>query len=197
MKKYPIKRFFYDVETTGVNWRRNSIHQLAAWIEVDSVVVEKLNLFIKPHEKADIEDRALATSNVTKEQIMQYPSMEPQFMVLKTTLAKYVDAYDKKDKFFFVGFKNASFDDDFLKKYFELMGSQFFFYFFPSSIDVSVLAAQYLINTRHSMPSFKLHRVAKTLGIEVDDTRLHEADYDLQLMREVYHIVSKFEESLF
>ena len=102
MKKYPIKRFFYDVETTGVNWRRNSIHQLAAWIEIDGIVVEKLNLHIRPHEKADIEDRALAISNVTKEQIMQYPSMESQFKVLKDTLEKYVDAYDKKDKFFFV-----------------------------------------------------------------------------------------------
>lgn len=197
MKKYPIKRFFYDVETTGVNWRRNSIHQLAAWMEVDGVVVEKLNLHIRPHANADTDDSALAISNVTKEQVMQYPTMELQFKVIKDTLAKYVDPFDKKDKFFFVGFKNASFDDDFFKKYFELMGSKFFFYFFPSSIDVSVLATQYLINVRHEMPSFKLHRVAKTLGIEVDDTRLHEADYDLQLTREVYYVVSKFEESLF
>lgn len=192
-----IKRFFFDVETTGVNSKRNSIHQLAAYIEIDGDVVEILNLKIKPHPKAEIEDEAMQVGKVTREQIMEYPPMEDQFAILKSTLLKYINPYNKADKFFLVGFKNASFDDDFLKMYFDLMGSKFWFYFYANSIDVSCLASQYLINTRSTMPSFKLHRVAKTLGITVDETKLHDAEYDVHLTREIYYIVSKFEESLF
>jgi DNA polymerase-3 subunit epsilon len=47
------------------------------------------------------------------------------------------------------------------------------------------------------MPSFKLSRVAKTLGIEVDEDRLHDADYDVYLTREIYKTVSRIEENLF
>lgn len=195
--KPQIKRFFYDTETTGLNWRRCSIHQLSAYIEIDGVVVEKINLHIRPHDKAEIADEALRVSGVTREQIQAYEPMDVQFRKLIEVLYKYVDPFNKQDKFFMVGFKNASFDDDFLKKYFDLMKTGFWLYFFPSSIDVSVLAAQYLIKTRYSMPSFKLSRVAKTLGIEVDDSKLHDADYDVHLTREIYQVVSRIEENLF
>lgn len=197
MKQHKIKRFFYDTETTGVNYRRCSIHQLSAIIEIDGEVVETLNMFIKPHPNAEITQEALNVGGVTEEQIQAYPSMEEQFKVLTKTLDKYVDKFDKTDKFFFVGFKNASFDDEFLKKYFDLMKTGFWLYFWPSSIDVSVLAAQYLINIRHTMPSFKLHRVAKTIGITVDDEKLHDALYDVELTRAVYQTVSKIEQNLF
>ena len=192
-----IKRFFYDTETTGTNWRRCSIHQLAAFIEIDGVVVEKIDMKFSPHENALIEDGALEVGKVTLEQIQAYPNWRLQFIELKKILAKYVNPFDKTDKFFFVGFKNASFDDDFMKKLFDLNDTGFWLYFWPSSIDVSVLAAQYLINIRHTMPSFKLHRVAKTLGIPVEDEKLHDAFYDVELTKAVYEVVSKFEENLY
>lgn len=195
--KGKIKKFFYDSETTGVNFRQNSIHQLTFWIEIDGEVLEKVNLNIAPHPKAIIEDEALKISGVTKEQILAYPNQEAQFKVMMEVIKKYVDPFSKGDKLFMIGFKNASFDDDFLKKYFELMNSKFFLYFYASTIDVSCLAAQYLMNIRSTMPSFKLHRVAKTLGIEVDDEQLHDASYDVYLTREIYKIVSKFEANIF
>lgn len=192
-----IKKFFYDVETTGLDYKRCSIHQLTAWVEIDGVIVEKLNLHMKPHTKATIEPEALAVSKVTLEEIQAYPEFEAQMTVLITMLRKYVNPYSKGDKMFMIGFKNASFDDDFLKKAFDLYKSKFFFYFYASSIDVSCLAAQYLMNIRSSMPSFKLSRVAKTVGIHVEDENLHDANYDVFLTREVYNVVSKIEENIF
>ena len=193
-----IKKFFYDVETTGTDYKRNSIHQFSAWIEIDGEVIDKINLYIKPHPKAIIEQEAMGICGVTEEQIQAYPPMEEQFKIIIEVLKKYVDPFEKGNKFFMIGFKNASFDDDFLKKYFDLMGYKFFLYFYASSIDVSCLAAEFLLKQRSSMPSFKLHRVAKTLGIDVDDTRLHDSDYDLYLTREVYKIVTENkQESLF
>lgn len=192
-----IKKFFYDVETTGLDHKRCSIHQLTAWIEIDGVVVEKLNLLMKPHPKAEITTEALAVGKVTEEQIQAYPPFEDQMSILIATLRKYVNPYGKGDKMFMIGFKNASFDDDFLKKAFSLFKSEFFFYFYASTIDVSCLAAQYLMNIRSTMPSFKLSRVAKTVGIHVDDENLHDANYDVFLTREVYNVVSKIEENIF
>jgi DNA polymerase-3 subunit epsilon len=192
-----IKKFFYDVETTGLDYKRCSIHQLTAWIEIDGIIVEKLNLHMRPHPKASITHEALAVGKVTEEQIQAYPLFEDQMSILLSTLKKYVNPYSKGDKMFMIGFKNASFDDDFLKKAFSLYKSEFFFYFYASTIDVSCLAAQYLMNIRSTMPSFKLARVAKTVGITVEDENLHDAEYDVFLTREVYNVVSKIEENLF
>jgi len=185
-----IKRFFFDVETTGTNFRRCSIHQLSYIIEIDGVIIEEGDLRMRPHEKALIEPEAMQVGNVTEEQIRAYPDFKEQFKVLQSILLKYVDKYDKTSKFFMIGFKNASFDDDYLKKLFDLCDSKFFLYFYPSSIDVSVLAAQYLIYERGSMPSFKLKRVAMHLGIEVDASKLHDANYDTYLTREIYRIIT-------
>ena len=46
------------------------------------------------------------------------------------------------------------------------------------------------------MPSFKQQRVAKELGVQVDDSRLHDALYDVNLTREIYRIVTGLEMEL-
>ena len=188
-----ILKMFYDTETTGLDYKKCSIHQFSAMFEVDGVVVETLDLRLKPHDKATYEDGAFKTHGITKEQMDLYPPWQEQFKVIKKTLLKYVDPFGK-DKFFLVGFKNASFDDDFLKMLFDLSDDKFWFYFFASSIDVSCLAAEYLEERRAEMPSFKLTRVAKTLGLYVDDSKAHDGLYDCELTRQIYRIVTGREE---
>ena len=63
-------------------------------------------------------------------------------------------------------------------------------------MDVRVLAGQYLQERRSSMPSFKLPRVAIEVGIEVDENKLHDAEYDIYLTREIYRIVTGLEVEL-
>jgi DNA polymerase-3 subunit epsilon len=187
-------KMFYDTETTGLDYKKCSIHQFSAIIEVDDTVVQSINLHMRPHDKAVYEDGALATHGITKETMLKYPAWQDQFKVLKHTILKYASPFDKEKKIHLVGFKNASFDDDFFKMLFDLADDKFWFYFFASSIDVSCLAAEYLLDRRAKMPSFKLHRVAKTLGIYVDDTRLHDGVYDCELTRQIYRIVTRREE---
>jgi DNA polymerase III subunit epsilon len=52
-----------------------------------------------------------------------------------------------------------------------------------------VLASNYLKAERHLIQDFKLKTVAKHLGIEVDETKLHDAKYDIYLTREIFNIV--------
>lgn len=178
-----------DVETTGTKHWQHCIHELACLVVVDNEIQESLDLKIRPHELAIIDEQTLKAGNVTLEQIQAYPHRSEQFNKFKALLGKYVDPYDSTDKFTLVGFKNASFDDEFLRNFFVLEDGNFGSYFWANSIDVSCLAAQYLLPVRHTMPSFKLSRVAKWQNIPVLEESLHTALYDCELTWEVYQCV--------
>lgn len=181
------KLFFYDLETTGRFPTRNGIHQLAAIIEIDGVVVDTINYRIRPNPDAAISQEALQACGVTEEQIQSYTPMKEQFEQIRSVLREYVARYDPKDKMFLVGFNNIKFDNEFFRQFFDQCGdSSFDQYFWSNSIDVMVLASQHLIDVREDMPSFKLHRVATTLGIEVDKSMLHSAPYDVELTKQIY-----------
>lgn len=107
-------------------------------------------------------------------------------------LAKYVDKFNKKDKFFLVGYNNAAFDNQFLRGFFLQNGDVYFgSWFWANSIDVMVLASAYLAERRPEMENFKLSTVAKFLGVSVSDDSLHNALYDIELTRAVYDIVKR------
>ena len=187
-------KLFFDVETTGTDYRKHSIIQLAGMIEKDGKVVEEFNFLVKPHEKAQIDEAAMAVNKKTVEEIMQYPEMKEVHLRLLKILGKYVDKYEKSDKMWLVGFNNRAFDDTFLRMFFELNGDRFFnSWFWSDSLDVLSLASQYLLDRRAQMPSFKLKRVAKELGIPVSEDGLHDALYDVRLTRQIYRIVTRLE----
>jgi DNA polymerase-3 subunit epsilon len=179
------------VETTGVDFRKHSIIQLAGLVEIENKVVEGFNYQIKPHPKAKIEPKALSVNGTTEEEIMQYPEMSQQLTALKALLGRYIDPFNPKQKAHLVGYNNRYFDDPFLRKYFELCGDAFIgSWFWADTIDVLCLASEFLADQRTEMPSFKLTRVAKHLGLKVDDAQAHDALYDVRLTRQVYQIVT-------
>lgn len=189
-----IVKMFYDLETTGLEEGKHGIHHISGCIEVNDEVVEKFDFKVKPFPKAVIEPEALAVGKVTLEQIMAYEPMEKVYKKMLIMLGKYVDRYNPKEKIFLVGFNNAKFDDPHLRKWFEQNGDTFFgSWFYGEALDVRILAAQYLKDRRANMPSFKLVRVAKEIGIEVDEDKLHDAEYDIYLTREIYRIVTGLE----
>lgn len=187
-------KVFYDTETTGVNYKQNSIHQLSGYVDINNEIVEEFNFRIRPHQKAKIDPVALKIANVTEEQIMKYPFAEDVLECFEGVLGRYVNRYESGDKIHLVGYNNRSFDDHFLRMMFELCGNRFFnAWFWSDTIDVMVLASFYLRNRRSRMPSFKLSRVALELGIEIDESKLHDSMYDVELTRKIYRIVTGIE----
>ena len=185
------KLFFYDLETTGLKFWKNGIHQISGCIEIDGDVKEEFNFHVKPNPACVIEDEALDVSGVTLEQINAYPDMNVVYNQVKTMLSKYVNRYNKYDKFFLVGFNNAPFDNQFFRAFFVQNYDNYFgSYFWSSAIDVMVLAANHLKSTRHTMEDFKLKTVANTLGVTVDESKLHDALYDIYLTRAVYRKIN-------
>lgn len=185
-----MKLLFFDLETTGVNPGKNGIHQISGMIEIDGIEQERFNFNVQPNPKAVIEEQALAVAGVTREQVMAYPSMRDVYNQFVAMLGKYVDKYDKQDKFFLVGYNNASFDNQFLRGFFLQNGDNYFgSWFWANSIDVMVLASHHLAFRRQEMENFKLATVAKFMGIKVDDEALHDAFYDIYLTREIYKLM--------
>lgn len=187
-----MKVLFYDLETTGVLVNRHGIHQLSGMLVVDDVVKEKFDFKVQPNPKAEILQEALDVAGVTKEQIMAYPPMGQVYGQFVNMLSKYVDRYDKKDKMFLAGYNNSSFDNPFLRAWFIQNGDKYFgSWFWSNTIDVMVLATPYLASKREDMENFKQGTVAKALGIPVDDSKLHDALYDIEICKAIYDIVSR------
>lgn len=184
------KLFFFDLETTGVNPAKNGIHQIAGEIVVDDATKEKFNFKVRPNEKAVIEQAALDVAGVTREQILAYPPMEEVYLDLTQMLAKYVDKFNKSDKFFLAGYNNAAFDNQFLRGFFLQNGDMYFgSWFWSNSIDVMVLATQHLLEMRDRMDNFKLETVGRTLGLVNGDESFHDASFDITLTKAIYEYV--------
>lgn len=187
----PIKILYYDLETTGTDERKHGIHQIGCILEIDGKEVERHDYRVQPNPKAAIEPEALKVGNVTEEQIKAYEPMDVIYRRFTSMLAKYVDKYNPKDKIYLCGFNSADFDNRFLRAWFRQNGDSYFgSLFYGEDLDVRIMSAQYLLKRRANMPNFKLMSVAAELGIDVDETRLHDALYDIELTRACYRIVT-------
>jgi DNA polymerase III subunit epsilon len=145
-------------------------------------------LKIRPFESDIIEDEALKVGNVSRETIQSYDSPQTQKKAFDDILSKYVDKFNKSDKFHLAGYNNASFDNQFLRRFYEKCGDKYFgSNFWSDSIDVMVLASYKLQNKRSLIANFKLGTVASFCGIDVKEDGLHDALYDVILTRKIYY----------
>ena len=181
------KLFFYDLETTGTNHWKHGIHQISGCIIIDGVIKERFNLKMRPHTGCTIDTKALEVSNVTEQQILGYGEPSLAHKQLKEIMGKYVDPYNKKDKFHLVGYNISSFDNQFLRSFFSNNGDNYFgSWFWSDCIDVMVMASYLLRHVRHDMVNFKQSTVARHFGIPIDDSKLHDAEYDINVCIGIY-----------
>lgn len=184
------KLFFYDLETTGVKYWKNGIHQISGAVVIDGQIKEVFDFKVRPNDNALIEEEALKVGNVTKEQIMAYPTMKEVYSKIITMLSKYVDKFDKKDKFHLVGYNNASFDNQFFRAFFVQNNDVYFgSWFWSDSIDIMVMASFKLRKVRHELTDFKQSTVAKYFGIEIDESKLHDAKYDIEICIKIFKML--------
>lgn len=189
-----MKLFFFDLETTGTLYWKHGIHQIAGKIVIDGKEKERFNWKVRPNPKALIEPKALEVGGVTEEQIMVYPEMETVFKECITMMGKYVNKYQKpSNRFHMVGFNNTQFDNAFLKAWFAQNGESYFYsWFWYDSLDVMTMAAQRFAKTRHTLTSgFKLKDVSSYLGIKLEEDKLHDAMYDIDLTEQCFNKLYK------
>ena len=194
------KLIFIDVETTGVNPDCNGLTQLSGCVQIDDEVTESFDYFVRPFPQDIIENSALEVTGIDRRQFL--PPGHPEHLAvpgqvfedpkeiyvrMHTMFKNYVDQYDKSDKFQFIGYNAHSFDMPFMRKFWEKNGDRFFgSWFWYPCLDVMLVWAQILQPVRAELSNFKLATVAKHAGIDVDDSRLHDSQYDIELTRELW-----------
>lgn len=159
---------------------------MAMIIEIDGEIKEALDLDCKPFPNDVIMSSALEVIKKTEEELQAYQSPQTAHLALLNIMDKYVDRYDRTDKFWFIGY-NSHFDDQFLRQWFSKCGDKYYgSWFWWPPLDVAMFAADYLAPERATMPNFKLATVAGQLGIEVTEEDLHDATTDVVLTRDIY-----------
>ena len=190
----PVKNVFLDVETTGLYPTKHGIVQIGAYIEIDGAIKEIFNEFIKPFPSDKVEPSALAVNNLKVEDFVKPNFITPleakeRFCEL---LGKYVDRFNKSDKYQFIGYNSHTFDMQHMRAWFRKCGDKYFgSWFWNPSIDVMLIVAFILRNERHKLPNFKLNTVCKRLGLAWDETKAHDALYDIDMTRAAYHVLQE------
>lgn len=194
-----MKRCFIDVETTGLKPEQHGVWQIAAIVEIDGKVEDKFTLTFRPHYSTGWDKGA--------REIVPFDTFgrlesgcamlsDDAHEELKQRLSKHVDTYNRQDKFFFLAY-NAYFDWNFMQAFFTQHDDKYFGSLFAyPPIDIAALAAECLQDERLALPNFKLPTVARHFGIEIQDIRLHEAGYDVELAHGLYHAIRKVNETV-
>ena len=186
-----IKIAIVDVETTGMNPGEHTIWSLSASLHAGREKEELVNLHCRPIDGSVVDKEALEVGGVTEEQILAYPDPKVVRSQFEAALKRFVRNYNKTDKLYFVGY-NGRFDYDHVRAWWSHFEPKYFgSFFWHPPIDVMNLAATWFMGKRQHLPNFRLGTVARELGIEVDEDKLHGSDYDIsltvQMFRTLYH----------
>jgi len=180
------KVFWFDVETTGLDPMNQDIVQLAFIIEIDDNIVESQNLLMQPFNYVTIDLEALLKQGRTVEEIKTYPDPRKVYKDLISTLEKYVDRYNKLDKFHNAGY-NSKFDMDFLKQYFIKNGDPYFGSWFNYRA-IDPLPLLHILDGMGSvsLENYQLETVCKHFKIPLD---AHDALSDITATRELAKLI--------
>jgi len=185
------KFLWLDCETTGLDPKKNTVHQVAGEIVINGVSVEEFNLEMKPHDRAEIQKEALAVSNLTVEQVMARKMTSGEaYRNFDRMLCRHVNKYDKEDKFVFCAY-NSNFDAQFINEWYIKNKNKYFFglchggaYFDPLQL---ALLLEIKSGKRLFRPNRKLATVAKYFNVPLDNA--HDALADIRATREIAKIL--------
>ena len=179
------KIIFIDTETGGVNPEKAALIQLSGIIRIDKKDIEKFNFYIKPFENSEVNEKALEVQGRTLEELKteKYVEEKEVYKQFVNLLDKYVDKYDKKDKFIVAGY-NVRFDVDMLKAFFQRHGNNFLFSYLDSSM-LDPLYSIRLLQVAGILPVLennKLETWCKHFGIEL---KAHDSLEDVKATKKI------------
>lgn len=180
------KAFYIDVETTGLHPWHNDIIQIACLIEINGEVVEEYCANIKPFNPDNIEEQALQVTGLSREIIMSYPPPKVIYDQLLDLLGKYVNKFEKSDKFTPIAY-NGKFDCERLAAFFKKNDDRYYGSWFNWKI-VDPLALLYMMDykSKIALPNYKLSTVCQHFRIPL---QAHDALSDIKATRELWYLL--------
>lgn len=190
-----MKILFFDTETTGLDFERSAIIQFGAILDDFKLkLTTKLNIKIKPHEDALIEDAALEVNKTSREDLLSPDRVDHKAAYKEITdMCGFPRQVRPINRVFLCGYNILSFDIPMFYKMAHRSGDQYpHGKFHWPGIDIAPLAAFYLGKKRMDLPNFKLMTVAEALGIKIDLNEAHDALYDVEITRKMYYKLCKY-----
>jgi DNA polymerase-3 subunit epsilon len=188
-----MKILFYDLETTGIDYKQDAIIQFAGILtEINEInneisILDKFNYEMRPAAGKRIDLASLDINGYTLEQLKDFKSSNEIYIEFSNLLGKHCNKYNKLDKITLCGYNNLHFDNDFLRQWFIDNGDNYFgSWFWSNAIDVMSETGLYFLHYRPALNNFKLGTVAKFLDIETDDSALHDGFYDIKLTMKIF-----------
>jgi DNA polymerase-3 subunit epsilon len=181
-----MKIFYMDEETTGKDPVKHDIIQLAAIVEIDGKVMERFNMNCQPFDYSTVEQEALDVNGMTIEKLRTFPEPIELYHALTRMTSKYIDKYDRTDKFTPAG-QRVGFDADFLKAFFDKCGDKYFGSWFNWR-HVDLLSAVRWLRYAGvlNIENDKLETIAAHFGIQFD---AHDAMADIETTRTILHMI--------
>lgn len=190
-----MKVLFFDIETTGVQEKYQSIHQIAAIFEEDGVEVDRINLEFAPDPTKDIPHKwqTWAKSNgidvdAILNRTMTHQEGWTQWMAF---LDKHIDKYDKTDKATVCGF-NVHFDVGFMRifmnQYDPTKYDAYGGYFWSGVIDTQSAFTRIAAPHRDQYPKTTLIMACKAMGVEL--TNAHDGMADIEATRKIEKMIN-------
>ena len=179
------KTLWVDTETTGLDPELQDIWSLAYIIDIDGKVEADGSMLIRPYNFDTIQEDALKVGNTTVEELEKIDfTIVDAIRELKKVWGRYIDKYNKMDKFVLGGYF-VRFDADMLRAAFKKAGDKYGIgsLCFTPLLDVSAFVAQHVAKFGLRLPNFKLETVCKHYGIGLE---AHDAIEDIRAARELY-----------
>lgn len=188
MNKYLV----IDTETGGLDHEKHPIIQVAAQIYYDNELIDEFNERMKPEDWHILDPVALEINNTSAKDVENFQTQKSGFDKFIKWMDVHVDKYQKEDKFYQVGYNIHKFDADFLRSWFNINSHKYYgSYFWNPPVDVMLIAMFACIGQRQKLTNFKLVTVAKSLGIKVEDSKLHDAMYDTEITAELFFLLKR------
>ena len=178
-----MKLFWLDTETTGLDPSKNCIIQIGYMIEIDGKVIEEGSILSRPFESSEIDPEALRVHGRSVEDINCYQSPTAAHEELANCLSKYVNRFDRADKFVPAGYF-VNFDTDMLRSFFRNNSDEFYGAWFTAvNIDVAAFVAWKVAEESLQFKDYKLGTLCNHYCIAIE---AHDALADIRATRQLF-----------
>lgn len=181
-----MKLCWFDTETTGLDPEQHDIIQIAGLIEIDGDIKEKFEFKVAPVNILHSDPAALKIHGYNLDQIATFPEPSEVFKELIKLFSKYINPYEKTDKFLPAG-HNVFFDMKFLHHFFLKMENKYFgSWFWRQGLDTMHLAvyAEYIKGER-----FENHKLQTLCDFFKIPIQAHDAMADIEATRYLFALL--------
>lgn len=182
-----MKILWLDVETTGLDSKKNDIVSLAAIIDIDGQVVDSIYLEMQPVSYENISPEALKVNGYTIEQIKTFQTPQEALKKFMAFLGKHCNKFNKSDKYILGGHNVATFDKGFVADWAAKLGEKYLFsYLDYHVIDTVQIAMLFKVAKKLPTANIKLGTLTEHFKIVVTGS-LHNSKTDIEATRNLYY----------